>query len=309
MSKSTPFLFASFTSGSIFIQYMAQLLLKDILAETKLYAYSIRELLEKFLKFDGKTLVFLDTETTGIDPNDFYVQMTQLAMMAVDGSTWEIKEEFSTKVELNQHLLNLLNNPNSKEVSDYEKENQRHIAKYKKPIVHPKELLDKTQYFSNTNAGEKKMSEAEALKECEKFLSKYPNAIIVAHNAVFDLKTVQTRRRINGMAPIKRYPVLDTLAIARFFFVPALLALENDPEAKGFLEMLLAKTKYKSYTTSLGKLASVFKVTSDNWHDASADIKMLFRILQEIIKYLEKNKDLDITKDKGKQAKRYRKAF
>jgi len=135
------------------------ILLKDILAETKLYAYSTEELLEKFLKFDGKTLVFLDTETTGVDPNDFYVQLTQLAMMAVDGSTWEVKEEFSTKVELTPTLLAVLNDPNSKEAAAFEKENQRHIRKYKKPETHPRELLDKTGYF---RGNEPKMAEKEA---------------------------------------------------------------------------------------------------------------------------------------------------
>jgi DNA polymerase III alpha subunit (gram-positive type) len=281
------------------------ILLKDILTEAKLYSYSTDELLEKFLKFDGKTLVFLDTETTGLDPNDFYVQLTQLAMMAVDGSTWEIKDEFSAKVELNQHLTNLLNVPNSKEVAAYEKEDQKHIAKYKKPIVHPRELLDKTQYHK-VNPGEKKMSEIDALKECERFLQKYPDAVIVAHNAFFDMKTVQTRRRVNGLAPISKHPVLDTLAVARYFFVPTLLSLDKDEEAKQFLEKLLAKTKFKSYSTTLGKLADVFKVTADNWHDASADIKMLFQIIQKLIEYLKMHKNVDIRKQQGVQAKRLR---
>ena len=140
---------------------MGQLLLKDILIETRLYSYSTNELLDKFLSFEDKTLIFLDTETTGIDPNDFYVQLTQLALMAVDGSTWEIKDEFSTKVELNLQLLNLLNDPNSKESAEYEKENQRHIRKYKKPETHPRELLSKSNYFSGNekkNVGKRGIS-------------------------------------------------------------------------------------------------------------------------------------------------------
>lgn len=281
------------------------ILLKDILLEARLYSYSTEELLEKFLEFEGKTLIFLDTELTGIDPNKFYVQLTHIAMMAVDGSTMEVKDTLSIKVELSPTLLAILNDPNSKEALEYEKENQRHIRKYKKPETHPKELLDKTQYFKS-NPGEVKMNEKDALIAAEQFVNRYPGATIIAHNAGFDVKAIQTRRRENGLPPMKRFPVLDTVAVARFFFIPALVSLKDNPEAQAFLEKILAKTKYRSYATSLGKLADAFEITSSNWHDALADTKMMFEILQKMIEFLKQHKDLDITKYKGTQAKRFR---
>ena len=281
------------------------ILLKDILLEEKLYSYDIKTILDKFLTFEGKTLVFLDTETTGLDPNDFYTQMTQVALMVVDGSTWKISEEYSTKVHLNDKLLRLFNDPKSKEASDYEKENQRHIKKYKKPMAHPKDLLKTSGYDIDSPKG--KVSEIEALETVESIISKYNNVIVIAHNAGFDLKVIQTRRRINGLQPIKRIQVLDTLQIARYFFIPALVSLKGNQEAEDMLKQLLAKTKFVSYTTVLGKLAQVFKISADNWHDASADIKMLFGVLQKMIEFLKQNRDLNISQYQGKQAKRYRK--
>jgi DNA polymerase III epsilon subunit-like protein len=133
-----------------------------------------------------------------------------------------------------------------------------------------------------------------------------PSRTVFIHNAKFDMKTIQARRKIHGLAPMKRFPVLDTVKIARLFFVPALIATENSPEAKKMLDGLLAKTKYKSYTVSLGKLASVLGVTMDKWHDAKADVQMLMEVLQKIIEFLKQNVDLDITKQKASQAKRYR---
>ena len=289
--------------GVIFILRM--ILLKDILLEAKLYSYSTEELLEKFLEFDGKTLIFLDTETTGIDPNKFYVQLTHVAAMAVEGSTWDVKDTLSIKVELNPVLLAILNSPSSNDAAAYEKENQRHIAKYKKPETHPRDLLDKTQYFK-TSPGEQKMSEKDALIEVEEFIERYPSVVIVAHNAGFDMKVIQTRRRENGLPPMKRVPVLDTVAVARFFFIPALVSLKDNPEAQAFLEKILAKTKYRSYGTDLGKLAKAFEITSDNWHDASADTQMMFEILKKIIDFLKQHSDLDIIKYNGTQAKRFR---
>jgi DNA polymerase III epsilon subunit-like protein len=279
------------------------LLLKQILQETGLYSYSTKDLLEKFLAFDGKTMIFLDTESTGLDPNTFYTQLTQVALLVVDGSTWEIKETFSTKVNIRPEVDRAMNDPSSREAVEFGKENQRYLRKYKKPIVTPKDLLDKSQYFSD---GDNRVDEKDALLEVQKIVEKYQNVVLIAHNIQFDIKMIQTRRRINGLSPMKRYESLDTLAVSRYFFIPALVSLKDSEEAKKFLEMLLAKTKFKSYTTALGKLADVFRIKADNWHDALADVTMLFKILQKMIEFLEKNKDLDIRKYQGSQAKRYR---
>jgi DNA polymerase III alpha subunit (gram-positive type) len=277
--------------------------LKDILAEVKLYAYSTAELLEKFLKFDGKTLVFFDTETVGLEPNTSYVQITHIAAMAYEGSSLKLLGELSKKVNLGDPLNRALTDPTSPEAKHLAKDRARRLIKYKKEDMHPSDILKMTGYYSEDA---EKMDEKDALIEFESFLNKFENVILLAHNAKFDMKTIQARRKIHGLAPMKRFPVLDTVKIARLFFVPALIATENSPEAKKMLDGLLAKTKYKSYAVSLGKLASVLGVTMDKWHDAKADVQMLMEVLQKIIEFLKQNVDLDITKQKASQAKRYR---
>lgn len=280
--------------------------LKDLLAEAKLYSYSIQEILEKFLKFEGKTLVFFDTETVGLEPNTSYVQLTHIAGMAYEGSTMKLLGEISKKVNLGEPLTRALNDPNSPEATHLSKERARHLRKYKKDDMHPNDVLKMTGYFSGN---EEKLDEKDALIAFESFLAQYENVVLLAHNAKFDLKTIQARRKIHGLPPMKRYPVIDTVQVARFFFVPALISLENAPEAKQMLDGLLAKTKYKSYTVSLGKLANVLGVKMDNWHDAKADVQMLMEVLQKIIEFLKQNAKLNINKSKAAQAKRYRKSF
>lgn len=279
------------------------ILLKDILAEAKLYTYSISELLEKFLKFDNKTLVFFDTETTGLEPNTSYIQITHLAAMIYDGSDMKLLDEYSKKINITPALNNALNAPDSEEAKHLEKERTRHFKKYKREDLHPAQALQMTGYYTGSDD---KVDEKQALIEFEKLLEKYENVILLAHNAKFDMKMIQARRRIYGLPPMKRYPVLDTLNIARYFFVPALVALEGVPEVKQMLDGLLAKTKHKSYTTSLGKLATVLGVKMDNWHDAKADVQMLMEVLNKIIDFLKQNVNLDINKAKAAQAKRYR---
>jgi hypothetical protein len=279
--------------------------LKDILKEAKLYSFTIEEVLEQFLKFDGKTIVLFDTETVGLEPNTSYIQITQIAGMAFGGSTMQLLGEYSKKVNIGSALNNALNDPNSPEAKHLGKEMARREKKYGKPDLHPRDALKMTGYESGNS---EKVDEKQALIEFEQFINQYPDVTLVAHNATFDMKTIQTRRRMYGLPPMKRVPVLDTVQISRFFFIPALQAAESNPEAAEMLKGLLAKTKYKSYSSALGKLASIFNIKIDGWHDAREDIMMLFQILKNFISYLEKNKGLDIRKGQGTAAKRFRNA-
>lgn len=279
------------------------LLLKTILVEAKLYAYTIREILDGLLKFDGKTLILFDTETTGMKPHLPYNQLTHIAAMAFDGSTLGELGEFSKKVNLGEPTNRAINDPSSPEAKHLEKQMARHLRKYKKADLHPRDILKMTGYESGN---EERLGEQEALIAFEAFLNQFDNVMLIAHNAGFDMKTIEARRRFYGMAPMKRAPVLDTVRITRFFFIPALLSMENVPEVKNILVGLLAKTKYKSYSSSLGKLAQVLGIRMDNWHDAKEDVKMLMAVLQKMIQFLKNNVGNDIRKQQGVAAKRFR---
>jgi DNA polymerase III alpha subunit (gram-positive type) len=279
--------------------------LKDILAEAKLYSFTIPEVLDKFLKFDGKTMVLFDTETVGLEPNTSYIQVTHIAAMAYDGSTFNEVGEYSKKVNIGPELDRALNDPNSPEAKHLGAERARHEKKYKKTDLHPRDALKMTGY-DTPNA--EKLDEKEALIQFEKFLGQFPNAIILAHNATFDMKVIAARRKFHGLPPMKRYPVLDTLQVARYFFIPAMQSLESVPEVKNMLDGLLAKTKYKSYSSSLGKLGAVLGVKVDGWHDAKEDVKMLMQVLHKIITFLKTNPSADIKKFQSTAAKRFRKS-
>ena len=282
---------------------MGSILLKTLLAEVKLYSYTIPEVLEKILKFEGKTLVLFDTETVGLEPNTSYIQLTHLAAMAVDGSTMQEIGDFSKKVNIGSGLNNVLADPNSEEAKHLARDRERHLIKYKKADKHPSELLQMTGYYSGT---EDRLDEKDALIAFEQFVDRYHDVILIAHNAVFDLKTINTRRRIHGLPPMKRLPVLDTLKIVRMFFIPAMISMEHVPEVQTMLSGLLAKTKYKSYSASLGKLAQVLGVKMDNWHDAKEDVKMLFQVLQKVIEFLKKHPEPLDRRVRDQIGKKYR---
>ena len=57
--------------------------------KTQLYGLSIKELLDTVLNFNGKTLIYFDTETMGLTPKKDYLQLTEIAAVAYDGSTFK----------------------------------------------------------------------------------------------------------------------------------------------------------------------------------------------------------------------------
>lgn len=278
--------------------------LKNILVEAKLYSMSLSEILEHLKMFEGKTLIFFDTEASGLEPNSEYEQVTQIGALAVNGSTWEVIGEFNEKIALTAGTLRLLNDPKSKETKMYNADHARWLRKYKRPYKHPRDTLQGTHYYDGQPM-ETRNDEKTALLNFEKFVDQWPDAMLVAHNASFDMKMIGARRRLNGLPPIKKYKVFDSLKLARYAFIPMLVALESNEWAAEMLKKMLAKTKYKSYGADLGKLSDVFKIET-NWHDALEDVKATVTILKNIMKVISDNKDVDIRNYQGKQAKRFR---
>jgi lysozyme len=105
----------------------------------------------------------------------------------------------------------------------------------------------------------------------------------------------------------------DTLDLVKFYFVPALRALMKVPDEK---VSKVAKTlvnqmkkiskrdfKSKSVTTwnvsaSLGSTAEALGVHAKGWHDAFADVVMMFEVMQSVMTYLSQNmKDISSSEE------------
>jgi len=305
--------------------------------EEKLYGKTISEILDHIKKFKGKTLVFFDTETTGLEPNRPYEQVTQIAAMAIDGKDWSLIDKFEEKATLNLNTKQILTDPSiksfvaklkepnvkivspNKELTpeiqslirdiknpvsrEYMKDYVRWLKKYKKHPNTLEDILSMTRYSSGQLESER-VSEKTMLQNFENFLKKYgDNIIMIAHNASFDMKTVETRRDMNGLTRMPKYNVFDNLQFVRFFLVPLMVTL-NDQE---FLSNITTKSKIQPYSSSLGKVAQAMKINSSGWHDALADVDMMVQVIKNLIKMLEDNISVDIRDFQGVQSRRLRK--
>ena len=141
------------------------------------------------------------------------------------------------------------------------------------------------------------VDETEAILGLSEFIPQ--EAILVAHNASFDLKMVNTRAKMKGVPPITHFSkVLDTLMMSRKFFLPASqeLEAEGDTEAKRYLDELTKKWNWKKtkravLSSRLGDLAKALKQDLTNWHQALADVRGTVELFKKFKEFFDKHFD------------------
>jgi DNA polymerase III epsilon subunit-like protein len=129
------------------------------------------------------------------------------------------------------------------------------------------------------------------------FLDQYPNRILVAQNAPFDVNYVnELYRRVGKEEPDDI--VVDTVPIFRKFLTPALEMFKAKSDAGEQLSPQDARilkhltTVKKKFTVSLGKIIKAFDIKNEGWHNALADVKMLCSVLGEVINFLDNRPEL-----------------
>ncbi len=240
----------------------------------------------------GKTLVFFDTETTGLDPNVKYVQVTEIAGVAYDSEGKEL-DTFHKKSNLTKA---------AKSVQGYEDEKGEPFMGGKGKTISD---LNKMTGYEDDNAGER-MDEVDMLKSFNEWVESFPNPIIIAQNLEFDMKQISTK-----VGAPKTVDTLDTLKFARIFMTPILYTLKNNPEIKAARKLMTIMQKnkwgrsYPKLSHTLEILGKVFNVKTNMWHSAIADTQQLAGIFFGMLGWYEKHKDeLDDNSDEFDNQKR-----
>lgn len=237
----------------------------------------------------GKTLIFFDTETTGLDPNIKYVQITEIAGVAYDDKGNQL-DTFHQKIHLTDNV---------KKVIAWEKKNGKAFAGGRKTV---EELLDMTGYYDeNTEFGE----EIEVLTEFKQWVESFPNPVLIAQNLEFDMKQVGTK--VGAPSVVNTY---DTLLFARIFMEAIMDSLRGNEDIEKAREIMSVIKKnrwgkeYKKLSHTLDKLGQVFNVKTDMWHSAIADTQQLAGIFFSMLEWYNNHKEEIDPEKYGKQLRK-----
>jgi DNA polymerase III epsilon subunit-like protein len=317
--------------------------IKEITGVHNYYGSNYEEFRASYDEIKNSTFIFFDTETTGLASAKRYHQITQIAAIAVTPGQ-EGYQSFNVKIFLNEDTEGF-KNWQQRKVDQGEKFPFTHtqafsLTSYGEPSTQRRALrrqsrlktraIEKTKKDIETRGyaeeGEEEIVSSrligalpepteqlpleEALIKFNEFINSFPQRVLIAQNAPFDVDYfIQAYVRTG----VDRLPdmAIDTVQIFNRFFKPILQILRKKKDAGEQLEpaddnMLKALTKtyektdkktgivstIKSLTVSLGPLANAFGIKATGWHDALADVTMLHEVLNKVIEYLDGNKDV-----------------
>jgi len=277
------------------------------LSEHKLRDRSIVDVLSLLKGYGENTWIFYDTETTGLNAN--VGQLTQIAAVAATPNGWqktEILKTFDKKIKLSAASMRMVNDPKSKEALVW---GAAEAGFFK----NAQEILD-WQRYAQTNR--EYFDEKEAIDDFMKWVGQFPNPLIVAQNAAFDMKWVNVRYKAlskqqnawkgdnevkdkndNLVSASTRWPVLDTKQLTNNTLIPMLKSLEAEGDIDAAELLAKLKTKSGRYSASMGVVAKSFDIDTSGHHDALEDSEMMMDMYLNIYRTIEtaSNVNVDIT--------------
>jgi DNA polymerase III alpha subunit (gram-positive type) len=264
--------------------------------------------------FQDKTLIFFDTETTGLSGTKEFSQVTEIAAVAFDSQGQQLGE-YHFKTELSPSVTSKINKEKQKQIQQREIEarrkedpasNEKDVWNWKWKSI--EDILDMTGYQKDTAPV---VEEKEALEGFKNFVVSFSNPLLIAHNATFDMMQINNGLKRHNSGYMPKLQVLDTLQLVNNYMKPLLKILQGGSASPRVQRLIVAlsfpakdikslsseeikqkldsipdlEQRYKTVNkmfVSLGHLTAGFDVNLTNWHTAIADAKALSEILLEL---------------------------
>ena len=253
---------------------------------------------EEFMQnIKGRTLIFFDTETTGLfKPSKSYNQITQIAAIVADIEGEGFGETYTDTLKITTATLDRI---------QWEKEKSEKIKKIDQEMLARGETPPKRKPYTsiedvfkmtNYDPSKAKSSLTEGINRFFQWLSKFENPLIVAQNAKFDISFLNNMYKRSNVPKFK-YQVMDFLQFNRIYLEPMLRNLARNGD-EGAIDMINKLTKIsinkngtekKSFSVAQKQLGSAFEVSSKGAHEALHDVEQMIELVKKVISYVKAN--------------------
>jgi DNA polymerase III epsilon subunit-like protein len=278
----------------LFENWRGYLLTESYILDADFFDSSIEQLFEKLKDFGDNTWIFFDTETTGFKPES--AQLTEIGAISAMPDNWQFSE-----VDAKQGLFYDKIKLNPETISGFEASED---PKAKFPLELTRYGMPSDEYKEKYPKG--MPSEEDVIRQFVGYLQSQQNPVLVAQNAKFDVNFVQKRADLyNIPVNMKEYPIFDTMMLIKLWHNSLIktLADKGDERAQTILQALTLTGKFGDYTTSsMGPVSKAYEISTDEWHNALADVKMMMEMTRVIFMALQESSDVDISKYQGRTA-------
>jgi len=241
------------------------------------YTQPIKSFLNDLNGFQGKCLIFLDTETTGLK-GPKVEQLTQIAAIAVHMMNGEFVmfSSYNHKIELTSKTWDRIEKEPD---SDW---NVKNVLKFNHYLEWDRKYIP----------------ESKAITSLLKWIDKVKGdkeILMVIQNVWFDKTMIEGRsnKKLD-------FEMLDTKHVAQFQLLPLFQTLaETDNKYKTILSRIGTSKSNRDnglLSSSLSNIANGLGVNADNPHDALSDCLVLMDVLYEAYNLLVTNSNVNIEK-------------
>jgi DNA polymerase III alpha subunit (gram-positive type) len=247
-------------------------------------------------KVKGKTIVVFDTETSGLSVLLPWVQVTEIAAVAIDGDTGKEISTFHKKIRLTPETRNEINRERSSATK-----NDTGAREGPKGWTIQK-LFKQSRYGDkNTQFGEIKR----VYQDWVNWLNQFNKPIMVAQNAGFDMTHMFAPLKKLEIARPNIGEVMDTMVLARSWIYPLLkaAAAAGDEASEQMLKAFdIERNGRKSQSFTLQNIGKAFDVSATHWHSGISDTMQTLGIFRGMLKFLADAKEKNLeTSDVFKQ--------
>tara|TARA_R110002072_G_scaffold253499_1_gene412327 strand:+ start:1326 stop:2213 length:888 start_codon:yes stop_codon:yes gene_type:complete len=279
----------------LLLENWRQYVLKEAyILDDDFFEASIQQLFDKLKDFGDNTWIFFDTETTGFKPES--AQLTEIGAISAHPDNWQF-----TEVEAEQGMFYDKIKLNPETLAGFEASDDPDV---KYPLELTRYGMPSDEYREKYPKG--MPNEEDILKQFVSYLESQPNPVLVAQNAEFDVNFIQKRADLyNIPVDMRAYPIFDTMMLIKLWHNSLIktLADNGDERAQTILQALTMTGKFGDYVSaSMGPVSKAYEISTDDWHNALADVKMMMGMTKAIFMALQASSDVDISKYQGRTA-------
>lgn len=241
---------------------------RDNIAVTNMATKVASDVFQVAKNLDGRTLIFFDTETTGLKASVSHSQITEIAALAMDDK--------GAMIDRFAHTLHLTDRTKAQMESELGKPED------------PKNWgVKKTLDYNKYDPAKADIAEEDVIRQFGDWVEKQQNPLLVAHNASFDMSFINIARKRYRMAPIS-CQVLDFFKFSKLFLEPSIISLNRAgvPEAQAIHQKLWDTNKNR-LRFNQGDLGKAFGVPTPASHVAINDAIQLSQLVSKVLVFID----------------------